>query len=117
MVAQRFPATGTGSRFSARLEARPARVRTKTRTVSLCELLETGDDARDAAVAGVLQRPAAERRESRAEDDRGIEEIRLLDHAFAQHGRAFVDEREDEPVRQIGGRLRGGFTALPSFQT
>ena len=56
--------------------------------VNAAQLFEPRDDRIDAARARVCERAAAERREAGAEDHAGIDEIRILDDAFAQHGDA-----------------------------
>ena len=57
------------------------------------QLFEARENRVDAAAARVLDRAAAKRREARTEDHAGIDQIRIVDDALAQHGDAFVDQR------------------------
>src|SRR5579862_6173964 len=110
MVAQRFATTGKPSRFLSRAEIRPAGIGPKACAMAHCELIEARDHCRDAACTGVRDRAAAEGSEARPEDDRGIDEVRILDDACTQTSCALVHECQDHAIEQIGGRsaLRGG---------
>src|SRR6185437_5632908 len=86
------------------LEQRPALVGSKTCAMSLCELPQTLHTGRDTSRARVMQRAAAKGRKAGAEDDAGIDEVRVLDDALAQTCHALIDQRQNQPV----GQLRGG---------
>ncbi len=57
-----------------------------------------------AALGDVVKRAAAVRGEAGAEDDPGVEQVRILDHAFAQTGDTLVEQAEDQPLGEIGRR-------------
>src|SRR5579871_6345461 len=84
-----------------RSDLRPPAVRSEALTVTLRQLRKPLQHGVDAALAGVLQRTAAEWREAGAENDRGIDEIGIIGNLLAQAGDALVHEHEDQPVEQI----------------
>ncbi len=103
----------------------PASVGLEARTIALRELLQSLHAGVDAAGARIGHRTAAKRREAGAEDHTGIDQIGILDNAFAQAGDTLIDQRQDQPVGEVseaapspaGCPLRpDSRTTLPSCQ-
>src|SRR6185369_1628595 len=90
---------------AAACDARPSTVRSEARSIRLREFPQSRDDDIDATLACVRERTATEGCKACAEDDTRVDEIRVRDDAFTKRSRAFVDEREDETVLEIRGRI------------
>ena len=58
--------------------------------------------AANAARARVVERAAAKGRKAGAEHHASIEQVGIGHHLLAQAGRAFVDQREDQAIGEIG---------------
>ena len=119
MVAQAFSGARRLRHAIYRSNCQPASG-AKRSPCTLRSSCEPRDDRVDAARARVLNRAAAKRREARAEDHAGIDQVRILDDALAEHGDRFIDQRQHQAILQIRRRRRpavGGFCGLSSRQT
>src|SRR5690606_6952514 len=95
----------------SRSDATPTGARCEAVTVLPRERFEPSDDFRYAALDGVPNRTAGERREPGAENDSGIEQIRILDDAFVPARDGLVHEREHQAILQV--RIGAGEIAPP----
>src|SRR5690348_11931664 len=106
MVAQGFGRTEMPftfrSGFYIRRDQRPAGIGLETGTAARCEFLQARDDRSDTAAACIGQRAAPEGSETRTEYDSSIDQVGVLNNAFAQAGDTLVDEDENESVDEIG---------------
>src|SRR5580765_1325902 len=75
--------------------------RGEPRPIPLGEPLEVGDDALRAEIVGVAQRPAAERRESEAEDGADIAVARGPDDVLAERARGFIHNPQHQPLHDL----------------
>ena len=70
--------------------------------------------------ARVMERPAPERREPRAENRPGVDEVGVVDDAFGERRTRLGHERLDQPVgesrRHLAGRLLGHLAAWPRVE-
>ena len=67
-----------------------------------------------------MQRPATERREPRAENRPGVDEVGILDDAFGERRTRLGHERLDQPVgepgRHLAWRLLGHLAVRPGVE-
>ena len=78
-------------------------MRCKTGPVRRLECPEPRCDLVDASLTRVVDGPAMERREARAEDHSGVEQVGVGDDTISETGDGFVDHRQNEPVLDIVG--------------
>ncbi len=104
--------------LQALLERAPTRIRTEPITVPSGQVGEPPHAIGYAAGAGIGNRAATERGEAGAENHRGIEQVRIADHALAQARHRLVDQRQQHPVGRIlrAALLAAGLTGCPSRQ-
>src|SRR6185437_10550613 len=100
------PARARG--YRSLFECLPAGVRRKASAEFVREPAQRRDDIVDTARAGVIERPAAERRITGTEDHRAVDNIGIVDNTFAQARDANVRHRQHQAVDHLVGDARTG---------
>ena len=70
----------------------------KVLAITVRELLQSSGRFGDPTLPGILQRTTSERGETGAENDPGIQQISVADHAFVEAGNCFVHHWQNQAV-------------------
>src|SRR5580658_5932558 len=106
---------GSGSRWLAAGKRSPARIGLKTCAVSRCQFAQACEHGVMATGARVAERAATKRREARAEQHRGINQIGIRNYTLPQAGDTLIYQYQHQAVGEVRRWRAGASVRLDGF--